>query len=143
MIKIREFKIEDYNKVINLWIESKLPFKPKGRDNFQNIKNEIKNKNSIFLVAEYENKIIGSVFGTHDGRKGWINRLSVLPEFQRKGLGEKLCKNLENKFYKKNINIIGCLIENWNITSHNFFKKIGYIKHDEIIYYSKRKKVFT
>ncbi len=139
MIRIREFIIDDYNDVIKLWIESKLPFKPKGRDKFENIEDEIKKDNSIFLVAEFEDKIIGTIFGTHDGRKGWINRLAVSPKYQRKGVAKKLCLNLEKKFYDYNINIIACLIENWNSDSMLFFKKMGYIKHNDIFYYSKRK----
>jgi ribosomal protein S18 acetylase RimI-like enzyme len=143
MIKIREFTIEDYITVINLWIESKLPFKPNGRDEFKNIKKEIKRENAIFLVAEHKGKIVGSVFGTHDGRKGWINRLAVSPKYQRKGLGKELCLNLEKIFYNLNIKIIACLIEDWNENSSIFFRKIGYIKHEDILYFSKRRKKST
>ena len=90
MIKIREFEINDYDDVIKLWISSNLPFKPRGRDKYDKIEKEIKNDNSIFLIAEFEGKIIGSVFGTHDGRKGWINRLAISPNFQGKDLAKKL-----------------------------------------------------
>ena len=132
-------KIDDYFDVINLWKESKLPFKPKGRDSYNNIESELKKDNSIFLLLENDNKIIGSIFGTHDGRKGWINRLAISPKFQRKGLATKLCLNLESIFLKMNINIISCLIEEYNTKSLIFFRKIGYIKHDDIYYLSKRK----
>jgi ribosomal protein S18 acetylase RimI-like enzyme len=132
-------KIEDYFDVINLWKESKLPFKPKGRDSYNNIKFELEKDTSIFLLLENNNKIIGSIFGTHDGRKGWINRLAISPKFQRKGLATKLCLNLESIFLKMNINIISCLIEEYNANSLIFFRKIGYIKHDDIYYLSKRK----
>jgi ribosomal protein S18 acetylase RimI-like enzyme len=142
MIKIREFEINDYDDVIKLWISSNLPFKPRGRDKYDKIEKEIKNDNSIFLIAEFEGKIIGSVFGTHDGRKGWINRLAISPNFQGKDLAKKLCNNLENRFYNLGIEIIGCLIENWNEKSINYFEKIGFTKHEDIIYFSKRNKIY-
>jgi len=142
MIKIREFKINDYDDVIKLWISSNLPFKPHGRDKYDKIEKEIKNDNSIFLIAEFEGKIIGSVFGTHDGRKGWINRLAISPHFQGKDLANKLCNNLENRFYNLGIEIIGCLIENWNEKSIKYFEKIGFKKHEDIIYFSKRNKIY-
>jgi len=142
MIKIREFKIEDFDDLVKLWVAAKLPFKPKGRDKFIKIQKEIKNDNSIFLIAEFEGEIIGSIFGTHDGRKGWINRLAISPEFQKKGLGKELCNDLEKRFHKLGIEIIGCLIENWNNISINFFEKIGYSKNDDILYYTKRKKSY-
>lgn len=139
MIIIRNFNIEDYKNVIRLWDQSKLPFKSKGRDSLKKIKNETNKENSIFLVAEDNGKIIGSVFGTHDGRKGWINRLAVLPEYQRKGIAKNLCLEVEKKLNYLGIEIICCLIENYNINSFNFFKKLGYILHDDIKYLSKRK----
>jgi len=139
MIKIRNFNINDYNNVIRLWDQTKLPFKSEGRDSLIKIRNEINKENSIFLVAEDKGKIIGTVFGTHDGRKGWINRLAVLPDYQRKGIAKKLCLEVENKLNNLGIEIICCLIENYNINSFNFFKKLGYILHDDIKYLSKRK----
>lgn len=143
MIKIREFKMDDFDQLVKLWISAKIPFKPKGRDKYNKIKKELKNNNSIFLIAEVEGKIIGSVFGTHDGRKGWINRLAIAHDFQRKGIAKKLCKDIEKRFYKAGIEIIGCLIENWNIKSKIFFEKLGYTKHEDIYYYTKRKNKFT
>jgi ribosomal protein S18 acetylase RimI-like enzyme len=140
MIKIRKFKIEEYDELIKLWNSVKLPYKPNGRDSYEKIQKEIKKNNSIFLVAEYNSKIIGSIIGTHDGRKGWINRLAVSKDFQRKDLAKKLCKNVEEKFLELGIEIYCCLIEDWNKKSLNFFKKIGYTKHHDIYYFSKRKK---
>ena len=139
MIKIRKFKIEEYDELIKLWNSVELPYKPYGRDSFEKIQKEIKKDNSIFLVAEYNSKIIGSIFGTHDGRKGWINRLAVDKDFQGTDLAKKLCKNLEERFLDLRIEIFCCLIEDWNKKSLNFFKKIGYAKHEDINYLSKRK----
>jgi ribosomal protein S18 acetylase RimI-like enzyme len=139
MIKIRNFHINDYNDVIRLWDQTKLPFKPKGRDSLIQIRNEIKKENSIFFVAVDNRKIIGSIFGTHDGRKGWINRLAVHPDYQRKGIAKNLCFEVENKLNNLGIEIICCLIENYNINSFNFFNNLGYILHEDIKYLSKRK----
>ena len=143
MIKIREFKMDDFDQLVKLWISTKIPLKPKGRDKYTKIKKELKNNNSIFLIAEVEGKIIGSVFGTHDGRKGWINRLAIAPDFQGKGIAKKLCKDIEKRFYKAGIEIIGCLIEKCNIKSINFIEKIGYSRNDTILYYIKKKNKFV
>ena len=69
-MNIREYHKDDYDKLIDLWNKSKLPYKIKGRDRINKINKEIKGKNSIFLVVEIDNELIGSVFGSHDGRKG-------------------------------------------------------------------------
>lgn len=135
---IREYSIEDYDSLIKLWNLSELPYKPKGRDKKENITKEIKQKRSIFLLLELEGELIGSILATHDGRKGWINRLAILPEYRKSGFATKLIKEAEKKLINAGIGIIACLIEDWNTSSMKFFKKSGYKSHIDIIYFTKR-----
>jgi ribosomal protein S18 acetylase RimI-like enzyme len=138
-LKIRKFKIEDYENLIELWKRAGLPYKPEGRDRKDKIKKELERGIAIFLVAEINGKIAGSIIGTHDGRKGWINRLAVDPEYRRQGIAKKLIEEVEKKLYKEGIEIIACLIEDWNKSSMEFFKRMGYKEHKDIIYFTKRK----
>lgn len=116
-----------------------MPYKPKGRDKRDNIECELKNPTAIFLVVEKDNKLIGSIFGSHDGRKGWINRLAVAPVYRKQGIAAKLLKNVENRLYEMGIGIIACLVEEWNTGSMQFFEKMEYSRHHDIIYFTKRK----
>jgi len=50
--RIREFRIEDYARVMEIWAEGGLPLKPKGRDSRENIARQVKMPNVLFLVAE-------------------------------------------------------------------------------------------
>jgi ribosomal protein S18 acetylase RimI-like enzyme len=136
---IREFSIKDYDALITLWNDAQLPFKPKGRDRRDKIEYELKQGRDIFLVAGINGKLVGSVFGTHDGRKGWINRLVVAPEFQRQDIAKKLIAEVEDRFSELGIDIIACLVEDWNTKSLQVFEKLGYEKHSDIVYFSKRK----
>jgi len=77
--------------------------------------------------------INGSVFGTHDGRKGWINRVAVAPEFQRQNIAKKLIAEVEDRFSELGIDIISCLVEDWNTKSLKVFEKLGYKKHTDIL----------
>ena len=138
-ISIRKFLIEDYTDVISLWEQAGLPFRPKGRDSKDKIVNELNKPAAVFLIAELNGKIIGTSFGTHDGRKGWINRVAVKKDFRKKGVARLLVEGTEKQLFQKGIEIIACLIEDWNDTSMEAFKKMGYVKHEDIIYFSKRK----
>jgi ribosomal protein S18 acetylase RimI-like enzyme len=143
-ISIRRFDIHDYEEVIRLWRLVKLPLKPKGRDRLENIKREISNPDiNLFLVAVSEGNLIGSIVGTHDGRKGWINRLAVHPDFQRRGIARQLVRKVEDYLSKNGIDITACLIEGYNRDSMTFFQKIGYHKHEDVRYFSKRKYPYT
>ena len=138
-IKIREFNISDYSQIIKLWKEAKLPYKPNGRDSRENIEKELQKGCCIFLVAENENKIVGSVLGTNDGRKGWINRLAVKIEYRKKGLASQLLEEVEKRFNDLGIGIIACLVEDDNPDSLKVFSKFGYSEFKGMHYLTKRK----
>jgi GNAT superfamily N-acetyltransferase len=138
-IVIREFCMEDYNALVGLWNKSGLPYKPEGRDRRDRIENELKGGSAVFFVALAEKELAGSVFGTHDRRKGWINRLVVAPEFQRQGIARMLVDRVEEVLSELGIEIMACLIEDWNRNSMEVFERLGYKKHTDILYFTKRK----
>ena len=138
-IKIREFEISDYHEIIKLWEEAKLSFKPNGRDSKESIEKELQKGYCIFLVAVDENEIVGSVLGTNDGRKGWVNRLAVNTEYRKKGLASQLLEELEKRFNDLGIGIIACLIEDDNTDSVKVFSKFGYSEFEGMHYLTKRK----
>jgi N-acetylglutamate synthase len=137
-IIIRDFKLSDYSTLIQLWEEAKLPYKPKGRDALESIAEELKRGCASILIAEQNQVAIGTVFATHDGRKGWINRLAVAPAIRKKGVGRMLVEKAEKILNDKGIGIIACLIEEYNNSSFETFQKLGYVKFEGIHYLTKR-----
>jgi ribosomal protein S18 acetylase RimI-like enzyme len=137
-ITIRRFKSKDYLNVIKLWDRAGLSYRPEGRDDIKSIKTQINNSKSIFLVAEADKTIVGCVLGTHDGRKGWINRLAVDPEIRHRQIARRLIKEVERVFDRLGLEVIACLIEENNTLSKNVFEKLGY-EYYPVDYYSKRK----
>jgi ribosomal protein S18 acetylase RimI-like enzyme len=140
-LEIREFRIEDYDRVMALWAEGGLPLKPQGRDSRENIARQIGLSNVRFLVAEdgVGGRVIGTMLATHDGRKGWINRLAVDAGLRKKGIGARLVRAAESWLESQGMDILACLIEDDNAVSMAVFEKLGYKKHPEIIYFAKRK----
>lgn len=140
-IRIREYRTADYDRVMALWAEGGLPLKPQGRDSRENIARQIGLPNVRFLVAEAEEggPVIGTVLATHDGRKGWINRVAVEAGLRRQGIGLELIRAAEGWLESQGLDILACLIEEDNAVSMAVFQKLGYIKHPEIIYFAKRK----
>jgi ribosomal protein S18 acetylase RimI-like enzyme len=137
-MRIRELGIEDYERLLALWREAGLPFRPRGRDRREAMAKELEGASATFLVAEEGGRLVGSVLATDDGRKGWINRLAVLPSQRRIGLAQRLVAEAEARLQRKGIAIIACLIEEGNAASEALFSRIGYVRHPEIVYYAKR-----
>ena len=100
---------------------------------------ELDNPQEAFFFAEHKDRVIGTILVSHDGRKGWINRLAVIPEYRDKGLAAKLIETAEKFLSEQNIEIFACLIEEWNKSSKQLFQKLGYKRTDDIIYYTKKK----
>ena len=138
-IIIRKMRIKDYEPLIALWKKGNLPYRSQGRDSKQHIRQQLRQRTSLYYVAEHEGNIIGAILGTHDGRKGWINRLVVAPTYRKKGIAKRLVQEVEQQLAAGGINIIACLVEDWNKVSENVFERLGYTKDPEILYYSKRK----
>ncbi len=135
---IKPLTPSDISDLVKLWGLSGLPVRPKGRDSASHLEKEIKSGNSIFLKAVDDEKIIGVVLGTHDGRKGWINRLAVHPDFRNRGIARLLVLAVEEKLKELDVHIVSALVEDYNIISMKTFEKLGYVKHDDIVYFSKR-----
>ncbi|MCI4445227.1 MAG: GNAT family N-acetyltransferase, partial [Candidatus Aminicenantes bacterium] len=111
---VRKFHLSDYDRIIELWKEGNLPLKPMGRDSREEIERQIKLPQVIFLVAEFEGQIVGTVMATHDGRKGWINRLAVAKDFRGRGFGQLLVREAEKELEKQGLMIFAALIEEDN-----------------------------
>ncbi len=58
----------------------------------------------LFLVAEADGCIIGSVIGGFDGRRGLIYHLAVSASFREQGVGSRLMEEVERRLRAK-----GCL----------------------------------
>ena len=138
MTRIRRLTIGDYNEMIKLWQRSSLPFKPKGRDRRQEITHQMKRAPELFLGAFEGRTLVGTVAGSYDGRKGWINRLAVDPDHRRQGIGQLLIARIEKSLRKKGARIISALVEELNLKSISLFEKLGYVTDRGILYLSKR-----
>ena len=135
---MRELTIEDYDAIIELWRESGLSHKPKGRDSREEMERQMGLIPELFLGAFEGSDLVGVVIGTDDTRKGWVNRLAVRPDHGRRGIGTALLREIEERLRRRGNRIIGVLIETPNEASERFFEKMGYEPHSSIAYLSKR-----
>jgi ribosomal protein S18 acetylase RimI-like enzyme len=119
-VTIRDFRMEDYEAVLDLWGEAGLPFRPQGRDARHRVAAELTGGRAVFLVAEVEDRPVGVVLGTHDGRKGWVNRLAVNPAFRRRGIATTLVRELETRLEALGLDVIAALIESEDQASLGF-----------------------
>jgi ribosomal protein S18 acetylase RimI-like enzyme len=134
---IRDFIMSDYDNVLSLWHEGKLPYRQYGRDSRSRIESELERGTTVFLVAEADGRLVGTILGTHDGRKGWLNRLAVDSKSRRQNIARRLVNEVENRFANLGIEVMAGIIEEGNTASMQLFETLGYTRLP-IAYYSKR-----
>ncbi|NIM20197.1 MAG: GNAT family N-acetyltransferase [Candidatus Latescibacteria bacterium] len=136
--RITRLESSDVDAILALWEKSGLPYKPKGRDDRKRLRDVIERGIEAFWGIYEEEKLVGVILVTHDGRKGWINRLAVDPAYQGKGWARRLIRQAEDYLREAGVEIVAVLVENWNKESLNLFRSCGYTLHDDIYYLSKR-----
>ena len=138
-MKIKRLTSFDYDNLVALWEEAGLSYRPHGRDSREAIQEQIQKSPDLFLGAFLEEELIGCIVASFDGRKGWINRLAVLPEYRNQGIAQTLIHAAELALKRKGVEVTGVLIFETNEPSLALFQKMGFKVHEDIIYLSKRK----
>lgn len=137
---VRELKASELTNMIDLWREAGLPFKARGRDSMPSLRIQMKRTPDLFLGAFEGGKLIGVVLASDDGRRGWINRLAVHPDAQRRGVGTALMRAAEAALRKKGRRLFCVHVERGNEASMRLLDEAGYRREEDILYYAKRER---
>ncbi len=136
----------DYPALIALWRRAGLEHKPRGRDSAAEYRRQVALPMVRFIGAwtPVEERygvgvLAGSILATHDGRKGWLNRLAVDPRHRRRGLAGRLISAAEAWLRDQGLEIHACLIEGWNTTSLRVLQHYGYLDFEGVHYLTKRR----
>lgn len=105
MISIREFRYpSDYVSVRQLWEGMEKGVEVGRSDAPDEIEKKTSHDPDLFLVAEEDGRIIGSVMGGYDGRRGLLYHLAVAASHRQRGIGGQLLDMIESRLRAK-----GCL----------------------------------
>lgn len=136
-IRIRRLRLSHYDALIELFRVCGLDPRIKGRDRRFAMAAQFRAPRNVYLGAFDGDRLVGTVLGTHDSRKGWINRLAVHPDDRRSGIASKLVRMAERELRKQGLQMFAALIEPGNDASEAVFRALGY---DILpIWYARRK----
>ena len=140
---VRRLTLDDYDRWMEVWERAGLHSTcPQGRDSRAAFEDQFASGTHILLGLESGADLIGVVLITHDGRKGWINRLAVLPEHRRQGHAVRLVGEAERELRELGMMVIAALIEGGNDASLALFDRLGYREQPGGVHYlSKRNHV--
>jgi len=137
-IRIRDFCFPaDYEAVFALWESIEKGVHTGRSDIPAEIEKKLARDPDLFLVAEADGSIIGSVIGGYDGRRGLVYHLAVASAFRGLGIGSRLMDELESRLRAK-----GCLKCYLLVTADNpeaevYYQQRGWQHMDSIRLYGK------
>lgn len=132
---IRLFMEADTSAVVDLWKLCDLT-RP-WNDPTKDITRKLTVQPELFLLAEQEGRIIGSVMAGYEGHRGWINYLAVHPDHRRAGLGRQLMAAAEKRLLSLGCPKINLQVRTSNAAAIGFYQSIGFAQ-DEVVSYGKR-----
>lgn len=137
-IKVREFRFPaDYQQVYDLWSSIEKGVHVGRSDSPAEIQKKLSRDPDLFLVAECEGEIIGSVIGGYDGRRGLIYHLAVSTSFRGQGIGSKLMDEVEERLRAKGCLKCYLLVIEGNHEAETYYQHRGWQHMDDIHLYGK------
>lgn len=134
-VAIRTFSYpQDYPAVLELW-EQAGPGVHVGRsDQPEEIQKKLLRDPDLFLVAETDGRIIGSVLGGYDGRRGIVYHLAVELAYRQNRIGSLLMEKLEQRLRERGCLKCYLLVTFDNQASIDFYEKRGWERMPLYIY---------
>ena len=137
-IQIREFRFpSDYQPVYDLWLSMEKGVHVGRSDSLLEIQKKISRDPDLFLVAVYDNAIVGSVMGGYDGRRGLIYHLAVNASFRGHGIGSQLMDEVESRLRGKGCLKCYLLVINDNSEAATYYQHRGWQHMDSVRLFGK------
>lgn len=134
-IEIREFRYpEDYPAVYALWQNAGPGIHLRRSDEPEEIARKLERDPDLFLLAENDGEVIGSVLGGYDGRRGMMYHLAVANQFRQQGIASVLVDELERRLRSKGCIRYYLLVTMDNDSAIRFYEHRGWERMDLYIY---------
>lgn len=138
-VQIKPMTIEDYEEIFAMWQITTKRALSKADDKSE-IERYLKRNAGLSQVAVCDNKIVGTVLAGHDGRRGFIHHMAVMPEYRRKGIAKAMAEKALEKLAEEGIDKTHIFTYCDNKAGQGFWRSLGFEKREDIFTYSYEKK---
>jgi ribosomal protein S18 acetylase RimI-like enzyme len=124
-VKVRSYSSEDRPVVAALWREV-FADDPPWNEPEAMIDRKLTVQPELFLVAEVEGRVVGTVLGGFDGVRGWIHHLAVAVPHRRKGIAKSLMRTAEEGLKTLGCPKVNVQVRTTNLAVIEFYRSLGY-----------------
>jgi ribosomal protein S18 acetylase RimI-like enzyme len=137
-LRLREFRYpEDYPIARTLWENAGTGIQLRRSDEPEEIQKKLQRDPDLFLVVESNGRMIGTIIGGFDGRRGLIYHLVVEASFRKLGVGNLLMDEVEQRLKNKGCLRCYLLVTMDNEEAMRFYEARDWERMDDLYTYAK------
>lgn len=123
-IIIREFRREDFDEMMKMWIELGLG-NPERGDTLEVIQNTLSSGGKLLIMENQDREIIGSSWMTNDRRRIYLHHFGIRKKEQGKGLSKPLLEE-SIRFAREQKLQIKLEVHAENVPARKLYEKYGF-----------------
>lgn len=132
---IRPMSIADYDAVIELMQQTPgISFR--DADSRESTARYLERNPGLSFVCEADRQLVGSVMSGHDGRRGYLQHLVVLPVYRRQGIANALVEHCLSELEKLGIHKCHIDVFKTNDLASAYWESQGWTLRTDIDRYS-------
>ncbi len=127
--------LEDYTKVVDLFRDTEgMTFRT--ADSPESTRRYLERNPGLSFVAEENEQIVGFIMAGHDGRRGYLQHLFVLPEHRRHGIANTLLDTALTALAEIGIYKSHLFVMKDNASAQDFWETQACERRDDVVMYS-------
>lgn len=134
-IEIDGFTMDDYDEACALW-RAMPEVELDDADTREKMADYLKRNPAMSFVARQGGRMIGAVLCGHDGRRGYLHHLAVLPDYRNRGIGTRLVNACLAALASQGIERCNIFIMSHNESGRAYWTKTGWTRspHVDVLY---------
>lgn len=134
-IHIREFRIEDYERVLSL-MKATPGITIRTADGFEATRRYLARNPGSSFIAESGRALVGCAMAGHDGRRGYLQHVIVAPRHRRHGVGRELVRRCVVALNDQGIEKMHLDVMADNEEAVPFWERLGWFRRHDLVRYS-------
>jgi N-acetylglutamate synthase len=130
-VEIREFSNKDYPAALALWQETE-GIGISDADSLENIERYLRRNPGMSFVATVEGKLVGTLLGGHDGRRGYLHHLVVAAAWRHQRIGKGLVEASLAVLKEQGIQKCHLFVFKCNFQALAFWNSMNWEQRDDI-----------
>jgi ribosomal protein S18 acetylase RimI-like enzyme len=117
--------LADHGAVLRIWRKAK-GICVVAEDSRAGVRLYLARNRGLCFVATSGDRIVGTVLCGHDGRRGILRHLAVIPEFRNRGIGRALTARCLRALARQGVGKCNIFVMDGNLEGMRFWRRLGY-----------------